>query len=426
MFFNVTCSHQKSVCVQCIMKTIKKLLPLILIVSFALIIYLVFSTPPKANKRGHKVPPALVVEVIDITPQTYQVMLSSFGKIRPTTQSQLSAQVSGQITHVNESFKAGRFFKKGDVLVTLDDRDYTIGVQSASAERAQAKVALDEEKALSAQAIKDRKNLGTLGQASDYALRKPQMAAATAKLQAADANLKQALLDVERTQIKAPYDGRILTKQVSLGQVVGSSTVLADIYAIDSAQVELPIKNAQLNLINLPNNHVAANQQNASNVIVFNHDGGVTQSWPAHLARTSAGVNDKTQQVSIISEIAQPFAQVDKRSLNIGQFVTASITGKLMANAIVIPNAAIYQGSYVYLYNDGKLQRSQVDIAYQNENDAVIISGVSDGNKLVITPLGQVSSGTPVKLLGASDKKQRRKAKGNKRHQKASTQEQQQ
>lgn len=386
------------------MKDMKKFLPLIIIVLFAIAIYYVLSTPPEANKRGQKQPSSLVVEVLSIKPQKYQVNLSSFGKITPTTQGQLSAQVSGKITSVSENFKAGRFFKKGDVLITLDDRDYTIRVQSASAERAQANVALDEEKALSAQAIKDRRNLGTLGQASDYALRKPQMAAAQASLQAADANLKLAMLDVERTQITAPYDGRILTKDVSLGQVVSSSTVIASIYATDSAQIELPIKNTQLALINLPNNHADINEQTASQVTIFNNDGGDVESWSAKLARTSGGIDDNTQQISIVSEIDLPFSQPDKRSLNIGQFVTASITGKLINDAIVIPNAAIYQGSYVYLYKDGVLNRSTVKIIYQNGSDALIANGVNAGDKLVTTPLGQVNSGTAVKILGEKRK----------------------
>lgn len=398
------------------MKNMKKFLPLIIIVLFAIIIYYVLSTPPQANKRGQKNSASLVVEVLSIKPQKYQVNLSSFGKIKPTTEGQLSAQVSGKIVSVNENFKAGRFFKKGDVLVTLDDRDYTIRVQSASAERAQAKVALDEEKALSAQAIKDRRNLGTLGQASDYALRKPQMAAAQASLQAADANLKLAMLDVERTQITAPYDGRILTKDVSIGQVVNNATVIATIYATNSAQIDLPIKNSQLALIDLPNNHVDIDQQVASQVTIFNNEGGEVQSWPATLARTSGGIDDNTQQISIISEIDSPFGQSDKRSLNIGQFVTATITGKVIDDAIVIPNAAIYQGSYVYLYKEDALQRSSVKIIYQNNTDALIASGVNAGDTLVTTPLGQVNSGTAVKILGAKDsKKQGRKKGGGKR-----------
>lgn len=394
------------------MKLFKKLLPYAVLALFIIVVYSILTSKPTANKRGQKTPSSLVVEVKDIAPTQYQVMLSSFGKITPNTQSPLSSQVSGQILSVSDNFRTGRFFNKGDVLVTLDDRDYVIRVQSASAERAQAQVALDEEKALSAQAIKDRKNLGTLGQASDYALRKPQMAAARAKLEAADANLKQALLDVERTQITAPYNGRILEKKVSVGQVVASSTVLADIFSIDSVQVELPIKNSQLGLINLPNNHLTNQNDSVSNVSIVNGEGGTPQTWQANLARTSGGIDQNTQQVSIIAEIEQPFSRDDKRSLNIGQFVTASIAGKQIDNAIVIPNAAIYQGSYVYLYVDGKLQRSEVSISYQNNQDALILSGVAAGDKLVTTPLGQVNSGTPVNLLGQSPRQKQAKLNG--------------
>lgn len=382
------------------MKTIKKLLPLIVLLFFVLVVFVIKTTKPEARKRGQRPPPTLVVEVQEIQPQSYQVHLSSFGKITPTTQSQLSSQVSGQIVAVSENFKAGQFFSKGDVLVTLDDRDYNIRVQSASAERAQAQVALDEEKALSAQAIKDRKNLGTMSQASDYALRKPQMAAAQAKLQAADANLKQAQLDVERTRITAPYDGRLLTKKVSVGQVVSSSTALADIYAIDSAQVELPIKNSQLALINLPNNHLGEQRFNTSPITLLNNEGGVAQAWSAQIARTSGAIDENTQQISVIAEISQPFAKANKRSLNIGQFVTASIEGKIIDDALIIPNAAIYQGSYVYLHIDGLLERRNITISYQNNRESLVTEGINRGEKLVVTPLGQVNSGTPANILG--------------------------
>jgi len=371
----------------------------VLLIAIACVLYISFSTPT-ANRRGAKPPTTMTVETIEIINQSYQVVLDSYGRISPTIQGQINAQVAGKIVHVSNNFNQGSFFKRGELLVAIDARDYDIRVETAQAELAQVQVAFDEEVALSAQAIKDRRDIGTLEQASDFALRKPQMAAAKAKLQAASANLKQALLDVERTKIVAPYDGRLLAKHVDIGQVISSNTNIADIFSTDSVEVSLPINNAQLALIDLPNNNLNTNKQRLNTIEIVNNVGGKPQQWRAATQRTSASIDATSQQLTLIAQINSPFNTVHQRSLNIGQFVTAKIMAKTLNNAIVIPNSAIYQGSYVYLYIDGAVQRRDINIMFQNKNEAVIASGLSQGLSLITTPLGQVISGTQVKLLG--------------------------
>jgi hypothetical protein len=65
-----------------------------------------------------------------------------------------------------------------------------------------------------------------------------------------------------------------------------------------------------------------------------------------------------------------------------------------------VPVTAIYQGSYVYIEQDGVLLRKDVKIAWQNDQYALIKSGLEAGQSLVTTPLGQVSSGTAVRVAG--------------------------
>lgn len=396
---------------------------LILIIAVSGVLYIMYSKP-SAKKRGSRPPAAMTVETLKVKAQPYQVTLDSFGRISAKTQGQLNAQVSGEIVHVSKNFNEGSFFKRGDVLVAVDARDYNIRVEAAQAELAQAQVAFNEEQALSAQAIKDRRDIGTLKQASDFALRKPQMAAAKAKLQAATANLKQAQLDVERTQIIAPYDGRILNKHVDIGQVISSNTNIADIYSIERVEVKLPIKNSHLALIDLPNNHQGLQDAPTNTITIINSVGGNPQHWVVDKQRTSGGIDNGTQQISLIGEIAKPFSTPDKRSLNINQFVTAKIQGKTIDNAIVIPNSAIYQGSYVYTYIDGAVKRVNVTISFQNELDALISSGVEAGMSLITTPLGQVTSGTKVKLLGTKKEKRKNREGRSGNQQKSVKQEQ--
>lgn len=385
----------------------KLLLPGALLAVFVGITYGITQSSPEGGKQRSRPATRIAVETLDIQPRHYQVSITSFGKIQPRTQGQLVSQVSGQITDIHPEFREGGFFEKGDVLVTIDPRDYIIAVEIAAAELADALVSLDEQNALAAQAVKDRRNLGTTSAASDFALRKPQVAAAQSRVDSGRAKLKQANLAVERTQITAPYSGRILDKNVDIGQVVANNANLATIYATDVVEISLPLKNSELGLIQLPENYrfqtsATENSSTQPDVSLTNTLGNVTELWSGKLVRTAGSIDPQSQQLNVIAQINDPYGQVSqlRQPLKIGQFVTAKIQGKNIPNAVVIPNAAIYQGSYVYLYADGALKRQPITIAWQNQQESLINTGIQAGDQLVLTPLGQVSSGTLVKLAG--------------------------
>jgi hypothetical protein len=123
--------------------------------------------------------------------------------------------------------------------------------------------------------------------------------------------------------------------------------------------------------------------------------------WDARLVRTEGAIDQSARQLHVIAQINDPFSKsVDGRpQLKIGQYVTAKLSGHTLQDVLVIPNAAIYQGSYVYVVEDGVLQRRGVEIAWQNDHDAIIGRGLSNGDILVTTPLGQVTSGVRVSLV---------------------------
>jgi RND family efflux transporter MFP subunit len=382
---------------------IRKYSPLIVIALTVGVIQLVGHFKPEAQKQDTAPVATIAVEAVTVQPRQYQVILESFGKIEPRTRGQLSSQVSGQIIEVSSNFSEGAFFEAGDVLLTIDPRDYKVQVEIAEAELAEMRVAYEEQQALAEQAQKDWSDLGRKGKATEFALRKPQLEAARLKIDSARAKLKQAQLAVERTQIKAPYKGRILLKSVDLGEVVSSATKLAEIYAVDRLQVRLPLKNSELPFIALPENNSSPSQPGATIINSLGASDGDNQRWSAKVVRTAGAIDEQSQQLYVTAQIDDPFgiAGAGRRPLKIGQFVTVQIEGRMMEQAIVIPNASIYQGSYVYLLKEGTLQRTDIKMAWQNEHDALISEGVDGGDQLVVTPLGQLSSGTRVERVGA-------------------------
>jgi len=381
---------------------IRKYSPLIVIILTVTAIQLIGHFRPEAKKQSVKRAPTISVEVMVVQPRQYRVILESFGKIEPRTRGVISSQVAGQITAVSPEFREGGFFEKGELLLTIDPRDYNVQVEIADAELAEMRVGYEEQQALADQAQKDWTNLGRKGIASDFALRKPQLEAARLKIDSARAKLKQARLAVERTRIKAPYRGRLLSKNVDIGDVVSTMSKLAEIYAVDRLEIRLPLKNSELPFIDLPERSLLGQAKSSvlHKATIENSLGSVTEHWSATVVRTAGAIDEKSQQLYVTAQIDDPYGEGSnsRRPLKIGQFVTARIEGRRMENALVIPNSAIYQGSYLYVIEDGVLQRKEIKIAWQNSDEALISSGIEGGDRLVLTPLGQVSSGTRVKI----------------------------
>jgi RND family efflux transporter MFP subunit len=272
-----------------------------------------------------------------------------------------------------------------------------------------------EEKARVAQAQADWQRLGNGKKASALVLRKPQLEAAKAQVLSAQAKLDKAELSLERTQVIAPYAGRILKKQVDLGQVVSSNSQLATIFAIDYVEIRLPIKNKDLALINLPEEYRDIGEQGSKNDVVLTSDLMGEQSWKGKIIRTESAIDEQSQQLYVVAQINRPYdAKTSLGSpIKIGQYVTAKIEGKTLSNSLVIPSSAIYQGSYVYTVENGLLIRKEIILGWNNGKQAIIESGLVVGSELVLTSLGQVSSGTPVAIDGRVTDKRKNEKKGN-------------
>lgn len=364
---------------------------------------LIYANPPASPQRRPATGPNLVVETMPVRLQSYTVELQSYGTVQPRTQTTLISQVRGQIVYVNPNVRDGGYFKKGEVLASIDARDYEADVRIAEAILMDSRQQLAEAEARTMQAREDWERLGNSDEVPGLVLRLPQLEAAKARVVSAESTLQKARLELERTDIVAPYAGRILRKQVDIGQVVNTNQALADIYATDYVEVRLPLRNSDLGYIELPESYVDdAAKGEVAQVRILSSLVGETE-WAAKLVRTEGAIDENARQLHVIAQVDDPFSQrSDNRSpLKIGEYVTAKLTGKTLSSVLVIPNNTIYQGSYVYVIEGDVLQRRDIEIAWQNERDAIIEAGLADGESLVTTPLGQVTSGVRVRVSGS-------------------------
>ena len=384
-------------------KYYKWLIPVGVLGALLALAVLIYANPPASPQRRPAMGPNLVVETTPIRLQSYMVELQSYGTVQPRTQTTLIAQVRGQIVYVNPNVRNGGYFKKGEVLASIDARDYKADVRIAEAILMDSRQQLAEAEARTIQAREDWERLGNSGEAPGLVLRLPQLEAAKARVVSAESTLQKARLELERTDIVAPYAGRILRKQADIGQVVNTNQALADIYATDYVEVRLPLRNSDLGYINLPESYVDdAPEVEVAEVEILSSLVGESV-WAAKLVRTEGAIDENARQLHVIAQVDDPFSQQsDNRApLKIGEYVTARLTGKTLSSVLVIPNNAIYQGSYVYVVEGDVLQRRDIEIAWQNERDAIIETGLADGESLVTTPLGQVTSGVRVRVAGS-------------------------
>ena len=393
----------------------KILLPIVIIVVTIALMMIIFKNPPTSKKAKPSQAAQMTVVTTTLSPQDYQVIVQSFGTVKPRTQSVLFAQVSGQINKVSKQFRAGGFFEQGDILIQLDDRDYRAEVKIAQASLMSAKQSLQEEGARVKQAEADWKRLGNGQTPNALVLRQPQYEAAKAQVLSAQALLDKVNLSLERTKIVAPYAGRVLKKNVDIGQVISSNTQLADIFAVDYVEIRLPIKNKDLPLMKLPEEYRNAHEQSEdegndssmiSNVVISSDLMG-EQVWQGKIVRTESAIDEMSQQLYVVAQIIRPYDSEYNQGAQIkmGQYVTANITGREVENALVIPSSAIYQGSYVYIVQNNLLMRKDIQLGWKNGTESIVTQGLNAGDELVLTSLGQVSSGTPVAIAGQTPTK---------------------
>ncbi len=378
--------------------------------------FLVLWNPPELERRGPPGGPQTVVETLTVTPRDYRVRIDSYGTIQPRTRSALVAQVSGQIVTIATTFRPGGFFAEGDVLVTIDPRDYEADVKIAEAALMDALQAEAQESARSEQALIDWRRIGNPGEPpSDLVLRKPQLQAAQARVISARSALAKAELALERTRVRAPFDGRVLSQLADRGQVVGMGTALAEVYATDYVEVRLPLRNADLPFVDLPESGAAQLLP-----VKIRSELGETNVWEGRIVRTEGAIDETARQLHVVAQISDPFGAADstgtdtpqegdaRRPLKIGEYVTAEITGRRLSRVLVVPGETIYQNSYVYTVVDGELERRPIEIAWQNGVDALVTAGLAPGDALVTTPLGQVTSGTRVLVAGRGERGRKR------------------
>jgi len=381
-------------------KFFKFALPLILIgISILVVIALVAYKNSQQAERKPETTQAILVDIITAEVNSLNLVINSQGTVKPRTETALVAEVSGKIVGISDDFVAGGFFREGEVLLQIDPSDYQAGLKRAEAALASRRAKLADETARSEQALKDWHNMGKQGQPSDLGLRKPQMADAKANVSAAEADVEKASRDLERTQITVPYDGLVRLKGVDIGQYVTPGTRLGITFAIDTAEVRLPLTSTDLKYLELPSGTEARGQNRSFPPVTLSTQiAGITDEWQAQIIRTEGVVDETSRVVYAVAQVIDPYGvlgQSHQKELKIGTFVNAAIQGLPADNVVVLPRYVLQSNNTVIIINeDNELEILPVTVLRSEPKKVYISSGIKAGARVITTTLDAPVPGT--------------------------------
>ncbi|MGB1263334.1 MAG: efflux RND transporter periplasmic adaptor subunit [Cognaticolwellia sp.] len=357
-------------------------------------IFVLFSGMKKPPEEKEEVDntPIVAVEAISVAPMTLHV--ASYGVVKPKYETELIAQVSGQVVELSETFVRGGFVKQGQLLARIDPNDYEAALIDAEATMASARASLETERAQGQVAEREWKRI-TDTSPTELSLRKPQLAQEIARVKSAQAAILRAERNLERTEIRAPYDAMIDSRNIGLGSFVGTGSMVGKLLGTAVAEVRLPVADNQLEFL--------IDQGKKASVNLVGTYAGNETVWSAKIARSEGVIDNKSRMSYLVAEIHDPYAlseKNDKTPARFGSYVKAKILGVEIAQATNVPRHLVDNNRVAIMDNESKLRYSEIDIVRQDGRNVIVSNGLSDGDRLIVSALDYPIDGMKLALIG--------------------------
>ncbi|WP_406663587.1 efflux RND transporter periplasmic adaptor subunit [Gallaecimonas sp. GXIMD1310] len=373
--------------------TVGCLIPTIIIVAVVVVAWFIIhaKAPPK---RVSNAKPPLLINVVTAKKEAVRYQVTSQGTVQPKVSTTLVAEVGGRVVSVSDKFLSGAWVHKGDLLAQIDPADYRTALESARADLAQAKAAYEQEKAQSEVAKKEWRSVSP-DKVTAIALRKPQLASAKAKVESMQARLEQAQRNLARTEIRAPYDGLVRSRDINPGQYVAPGTKLGRVDDTAMAEVRLPVSDQQLDWLGLNDNDGSGAR------VTLSHDvAGQHYQWSARLVHGAGVLDDQSRMSFIIADVPDPYQRrkAEGQWLKFGTFVEAQLVSDVSRELVVVPVETLRGDEVVVVGKDNRIHHQKVSVARTDEKYAYISEGLQGGERISQTALPGVVNGTQVAI----------------------------
>ncbi|MCL4799941.1 MAG: efflux RND transporter periplasmic adaptor subunit [Burkholderiales bacterium] len=332
--------------------------------------------------------------------------VSGNGLVAPRIEVVLAAEVAGRVEFVSRSLVTGGAFARDEVLLRLDPEPFRAALEQAEADRRSAEASLrlaerllERTEDLIAQGFLSRQTL------DERVANRDQARAALARAEALE---RQRRIDLERSVIRAPFRGKVLSEAVAAGETVQPGKELARLFADDALEIAVSLTDRDVALIADPWRR-GGERGGAKATVTVEHGGGV-YSWPARVDRVEAAVDSATRTFNVVVRVDDPSARgkpvagaaAAAPPLLVGMYTTVEIAGRDQGRYAVIPRRALRDGGVIWLLGERDAVSIRPVRVLREGKDTVAIAGdgLPDGARVVASDLKVVTEGMAVRVVG--------------------------
>ncbi len=372
-----------------------------ILLSAAAIILLIFSTEPEAKSEGATKTTAMLVSVETVQEGTFMPNFVATGTVVPVEDINLSAQVSGQVIQRAANFVPGGLVKKGELLLKINPADYINQLELRKSELLQAQTNLEIEMGRQNIAQQDLDLVGgdSLSDSQKaLVLRQPQLDAVKAQIISAKASVNQAELNLERTSIRAPFDGQVIAQNVTVGSQIDINDNLGRLVGIDDYWIEITLPLNKLKWLKFPEDD---KEEGVEVKIMSSTTWGEEDYRMGYLYKQIGALDRQTRLARVLIQVPDPLGfeaeGEEKSSLIIGSFVEAHISGERIENVVKLNRDYVRNNQTVWVMEDKELSIREVEINLIDAEFAYISAGLKDGDQVITTNISTVTEGVPLR-----------------------------
>ncbi|WP_045628216.1 efflux RND transporter periplasmic adaptor subunit [Vibrio vulnificus] len=354
----------------------------------------------KALQQHNTMAPLVVTQ--EVLMLDYQPSNAYIGRVEAVEDTNITAQVSGYLKA--RHFEEGQLVEKGALLYTIEPSSFEAQVASAKASLAQAKASLKKAE-LDHQRGKNLLPRGSISQ-SEFDALTAGLLGAQAQLEAANAQLKLADVNLSYTQIRAPFSGRISDSKVSTGDLVSpSSGILTTLVSLDPIHTAFSISERERLALGIERIKGDGSTPSAGVEVQLQLENGKEYPHLGRLDYLGNRIDTTTGTIALRAVVENPDHQ-----LLPGQHIKVNLREKQAKSVVVVPRRAVQtdlEGHFVMVMTPGEVaERRNVSLGAQVEQGVVIRQGLTQDDVVITQGLQRVRNGMQVRVQTPTESKQ--------------------
>ena len=357
---------------------------------------------PKTVKRDAAVL-APLVEIKSVNATNAAAQVRGYGSVVARGVIDVVPQVSGRVVAVHPNLVAGGLVPTGEALFEIESIDYELARDRALADESAARASFAVETANAEASLAEWRELNPTGAPPPLVAREPQLAQIQSQIQSAEARVREAELDLERTRVTLPFDARVVSESIEMSRYVSAAQAVASAYDVTTLEVRVPVPDHELAWIQVPgvaDTQFTDDSGSGSPATIVANFGGTTQQIPGVVNRIEGEVDPRSRQVTIVIALDRDAPGLAAGlQLRPGVFVEVLIEGRVIRDVVPLDLRMMRTGQSVWRLDDGVIRIEQPDVI-REEPDVVYVRGLPASSDIVVSELDIVTNGMNVRLPG--------------------------